>query len=89
VELQTVADPEEQQWLRERIELHQKRTGSLQAARILAHWSEKLPQFIKVMPLDYKRVLEQRRQTMALDSAVEAKKPMASAAAGKDEKRHG
>jgi glutamate synthase domain-containing protein 2/glutamate synthase domain-containing protein 1/glutamate synthase domain-containing protein 3 len=89
VELQTVADAEEQQWLRERIELHQKRTGSLQAARILAHWSEKLPQFVKVMPLDYKRVLEQRRQTTALDSAVEAEKPMASAAVGKDEKHHG
>lgn len=40
------------------IKSHGKSTGSLRAADILADWDDFLPKFIKVMPMDYKRVLD-------------------------------
>jgi glutamate synthase (NADPH/NADH) large chain len=40
------------------IENHQHYTNSERATEILAHWDEYLPNFIKVMPVDYKRALE-------------------------------
>jgi glutamate synthase (NADPH) large chain len=44
--------------LREMVTNHKERTGSSRAAAILADWSGYLPKFIKVMPMDYKRVLK-------------------------------
>jgi glutamate synthase (NADPH/NADH) large chain len=41
------------------IEKHQRLTGSLKAAEILADWSDYLGKFVKVMPVDYRRALEQ------------------------------
>jgi glutamate synthase domain-containing protein 2/glutamate synthase domain-containing protein 1/glutamate synthase domain-containing protein 3 len=43
--------------LRSLVEEHLERTGSTVAARVLADWDGYLPQFIKVMPHDYKRAL--------------------------------
>jgi glutamate synthase (NADPH/NADH) large chain len=40
------------------IENHQYYTNSERATEILANWNEYLPNFIKVMPVDYKRALE-------------------------------
>ena len=37
-------------------------TGSTLARRVLAHWTEYLPRFTKVMPHDLRRVLEERRE---------------------------
>ena len=39
------------------IEEHAERTDSPVASRILTNWAEYLPQFVKVMPHDYKRAL--------------------------------
>ncbi|HUR87287.1 MAG TPA: glutamate synthase large subunit [Solirubrobacteraceae bacterium] len=36
---------------------HAERTGSPVAARVLEEWDELLPNFVKVFPVDYKRVL--------------------------------
>ena len=41
------------------VEKHYKLTGSLQAKRVLDDWNALLPKFVKVMPTDYKRALEQ------------------------------
>src|SRR5688500_14105065 len=43
--------------LHELIEEHHLRTHSAVASRILSAWAEYLPQFVKVMPHDYKRAL--------------------------------
>jgi glutamate synthase domain-containing protein 3 len=43
--------------LHELIEEHHLRTRSAVASRILSAWPEYLPQFVKVMPHDYKRAL--------------------------------
>jgi glutamate synthase (NADPH/NADH) large chain len=61
VELDPVAGDEDISLLRGLIEQHQQATGSTVAQRLLNDWAASLGQFIKVMPTDYKRVLEQRR----------------------------
>lgn len=43
--------------LRRLIANHKHYTGSRVAERILDHWADYLPKFVKVMPLDYRRAL--------------------------------
>ena len=45
--------------LRHLIEKHLKYTGSTVAEHLLNRWSDELPRFVKVMPTDYRRVLEE------------------------------
>ena len=40
------------------IEMHLEYTGSTVAKNVLDNWDHTLGQFVKVMPTDYKRVLE-------------------------------
>jgi len=53
---------------------HHALTGSEVAERILADWARELRRFVKVMPLDYKRVLEEgtvaRRGKVVVEPAV-------------------
>lgn len=60
VALEKVDTPDAVAELREIIELHHKYTGSTVAERILNDWPRSLEQFVKVMPIDYKRVLAER-----------------------------
>jgi glutamate synthase (NADPH/NADH) large chain len=62
VGLEKVEDYEDVAELRELIEKHQNYTGSTVASDILDRWDETLPQFVKVMPNDYKRVLEEQKR---------------------------
>jgi glutamate synthase (NADPH) large chain len=48
--------------LRELVERHHAETGSPVAARLLTDWDAALPRFTKVMPKDYRRVLEAARR---------------------------
>jgi len=61
VELEDVVDEDDIAELKQLIELHQNYTESAVAADVLERWGETLPQFVKVMPTDYKRVLEERK----------------------------
>ncbi|MGF1613602.1 MAG: glutamate synthase large subunit [Gammaproteobacteria bacterium] len=45
--------------LRGFIEKHLRYTGSDRARIILEHWDDYLPKFVKVMPVDYRRALEE------------------------------
>lgn len=58
VGLETLEEPEEIRDLREMIQKHADYTGSEKAAKVLAQWEEMVPKFVKVMPRDYKRVLQ-------------------------------
>jgi len=66
--------------LRELIQRHADYTQSQKAALVLANWSEMLPKFVKVMPKDYKRMLQCIKEALdsgltgdsALDAAFEA-----------------
>ena len=51
-------DADDLTWLREHLELHGRETGSAVASRLLADWDAAAASFVKVMPTDFKRVLE-------------------------------
>ncbi|KAF9532316.1 NADPH-dependent glutamate synthase [Crepidotus variabilis] len=59
VELGKVTDPREIAALRSLVEDHRHYTGSEVADRVLHDFHHLLPLFVRVMPLDYKRVLEE------------------------------
>jgi len=65
VELEKVATAEDKKLLHEMITSHFMYTGSRNAKRILESWDAILPKFVKVMPVDYKRVLEERKKKAA------------------------
>ncbi len=48
--------------VRRLIEDHLAYTGSANARRVLDNWDDMLPRFIKIMPIDYKRVLAERAE---------------------------
>jgi glutamate synthase (NADPH/NADH) large chain len=58
-------DADETEWLRDRIERHRHETGSVVAERLLGDWDTSSTRFVKVMPKDYKRVLEAERTALA------------------------
>lgn len=60
VELSGIEDPTEIAFVRGLIEDHHHYTGSELAARILQDFNRALPRFVKVLPVDYKRVLEEQ-----------------------------
>ncbi len=60
VDLDPLED-EDREWLRDTVRRHQSETGSGVAARILARWHDEVRHFRKVMPKDYKRVIEAAR----------------------------
>ena len=61
VELEELEDPQEMDEVREMIRVHSELTGSLLAHRVLSRWEDTLSHFIKVMPKDYKRMLDALR----------------------------
>jgi glutamate synthase (ferredoxin) len=61
VVLEKLEIPEDIAELKGLIEKHQQLTASSAASRILDSWDGSLPKFVKVMPVDYKRVLEENK----------------------------
>jgi glutamate synthase (NADPH/NADH) large chain len=51
--------------LREFIGNHWQHTGSIRAKDILDHWAHYLPKFIKVMPTEYRRALQEIAEQQA------------------------
>jgi glutamate synthase domain-containing protein 3 len=64
VDLEPVGEADEAE-LQALIKEHATRTGSLVARNLLASWESRRQRFIKVMPRDYKRALEERAATLA------------------------
>jgi glutamate synthase (ferredoxin) len=58
-------DAEDAAQLKSMIENHAINTKSTRASSILANWSSFLPKFVKVMPKDYKRVLQALKKAQA------------------------
>jgi glutamate synthase (NADPH/NADH) len=59
VEASGIDDPAEIAFVRGLIEDHHHYTGSELAARILLDFNRALPRFVKILPVDYKRVLQE------------------------------
>jgi glutamate synthase domain-containing protein 3 len=55
----SMADSADQHEVRHLLERHVHFTNSRRARSALSHWSETLREFVRVMPLEYKRALEQ------------------------------
>ena len=71
VGLEPVSEPRDIDLLSSLIENHRRLTGSLSAQLVLENWSALLPKFVKVMPVDYRRVLEQLERERALAARTE------------------
>ncbi|MBI3665816.1 MAG: glutamate synthase subunit alpha, partial [Acidobacteria bacterium] len=61
VELEPVAEEADVALLRGLIERHYQYTGSSRARQVLRNWSTALDRFVKVMPIEYRRVLEKQK----------------------------
>jgi glutamate synthase (ferredoxin) len=66
VDLERLTDADEIAEVKSMIARHAEATGSTRAAEVLAAWDETRPQFVKVLPKDYKRVL------LAMDRVIAA-----------------
>jgi len=58
VDVETVWDKEDVSLLHAMLENHFRFTGSKRAGMILENWESRLPLFVKVMPVEYRKVLE-------------------------------
>jgi glutamate synthase (NADPH/NADH) large chain/glutamate synthase (ferredoxin) len=70
VELEKIKTADDKKTLHQMITSHFMYTGSRNAKRILDSWDSMLPKFEKVMPVDYKRVLEERKKKAAAGKGV-------------------
>ena len=62
VDIETISAQEDSDRLQDLIQRHVTYTGSRFAAHILDDWTEMLPLFVKVMPLEYRYALERIKQ---------------------------
>jgi len=61
VDLESITAEPDRRELRAMLERHLELTGSARAKAILDDWETRLPLFVKVMPIDYRRALERMR----------------------------
>ena len=69
-DLEEVTDREDQAILKEMVEAHLLHTGSARARALLENWGRSLAGFKKIMPRDYRRVLEERKHQEAAAAGV-------------------
>ena len=72
VNLEKLTAPDEIAEVRQLIVRHGDYTKSTRAWKVLAEWDRYLPQFVKVIPKDYQRVLEAIQQAQAAGLSGEA-----------------
>jgi glutamate synthase (ferredoxin) len=65
VGLEKLIDADEIEFVWKLIQRHQTFTQSERAAKILADWKNFIPKFVKVMPQDYKRVLQSLKKVQS------------------------
>ncbi|MBI3610210.1 MAG: glutamate synthase large subunit [Nitrospirae bacterium] len=70
VELEPVRDKADQALLKGMIERHAEYTGSAKARKVLERWEQMMPKFLRVMPVEYKKVLELRKMKTAQKEAA-------------------
>jgi glutamate synthase domain-containing protein 3 len=65
VDLESLDDPQEEQFVKNLISAHGQITRSARAQEILNGWAEYRQKIVKVMPLDYRRVLAEKKEQAA------------------------
>ena len=76
VDLEPLTDDEDVDLVRSLLERHREHTGSTVADRLLQDWQGTISRFVKVMPLDYRRVLDEQK------AAEEAEREQVGASGG-------
>ena len=71
VDLEPLCEPDDIELVRDLLIQHAGYTGSAVAKRLLKDWKRAIKEFVKVMPLDYRRVLEERKTAALADPATE------------------
>jgi glutamate synthase (NADPH/NADH) large chain len=61
VEVSGLDNEEDESFVKETISKHVYWTGSVYARGILDFWAENKPKFVKVLPVEYKRALQQMK----------------------------
>jgi glutamate synthase (NADPH/NADH) large chain len=69
VDLEPLGEPDDMELVRDLLIRHAGYTGSQVAARLLNDWEWAVTRFVKVMPTDYRRVLNERRSAASVRSA--------------------
>tara|TARA_R110002073_G_scaffold2548_11_gene16752 strand:+ start:730 stop:5298 length:4569 start_codon:yes stop_codon:yes gene_type:complete len=69
-ELESVVDQADENELKTLIENHFRLTGSAVAKSILDNWASELPNFVKAMPTDYKRVLLEHAEQLRISESA-------------------
>ncbi|MCI0623405.1 MAG: glutamate synthase large subunit [Acidobacteria bacterium] len=77
VDLEPVVKLHDIDLLQALVENHRRLTDSTPAEYVLENWDDLLPKFVKVMPIDYRRVLEQMEREQA--QAAQAQQELAAA----------
>ena len=77
VGLERIDSDDENQMLKAMVQRHADYTGSPKAKALLEQWDTVIPKFVKVMPRDYKRVLQHIQS--ALDSGLSNDEAMSAA----------
>jgi glutamate synthase (NADPH/NADH) large chain len=65
VQLTSLQDPEEIEFLKSMIFRHAEYTGSRRATEVLVAWDDWLSKVVRVLPVDYKRVLDAQKELKA------------------------
>jgi glutamate synthase (NADPH/NADH) large chain len=60
-------DGDDEQLLKNMITEHQQYTTSQVAAHVLSYWSSAIKNFVKVMPIDYKTVLQKKKNLVTVN----------------------
>jgi glutamate synthase domain-containing protein 2/glutamate synthase domain-containing protein 1/glutamate synthase domain-containing protein 3 len=71
VDLEPVLDDKDVDTLKTLIDRHHRFTGSTPAQRVLENWEAMIPKFVKVMPQDYRRALQQLERERVMAAHVE------------------
>jgi glutamate synthase (NADPH/NADH) large chain len=87
IELENVSDEHEVSELEDMIQQHFNYTGSKKAEFVLDNWNEVLPKFVKVIPKDYKRMMEKINEQMEAGLTNEEAVMSAFEANAKSEKK--
>jgi glutamate synthase domain-containing protein 3 len=70
VDLEPLREPDDVELVRDLLIQHAGYTGSTVAAQILSDWDWAVEKFVKVMPVDYRRVLEEQKKLQAAPTEV-------------------
>ncbi|KAI8146357.1 hypothetical protein BJV82DRAFT_510238 [Fennellomyces sp. T-0311] len=72
VELETIYEKEEIELVRSMIEDHYHYTGSQKAAEVLDNFESYLSKFVKVMPIEYRHLLEKQKQVKTGQTSLQS-----------------